>query len=303
MTVTPRRVAPPLTTHTPKAWHTKHVIVTGGSVGIGAAVAKALAVRSARVSLIARGDSALRAAGDDIGADWASADVSRPAELADAVGALETRQGPCDVIVCCAGIVTPGMFADLTPNDIERQMAVNYFGSINSVRAVLPGMLNRSQGRIVLVSSTAGLIGVTGYTGYGPTKAAIRHYALSLRYELDRTGVAISVVYPPDTYTPGFAKEVQSRPPETAAIAGAIAPTSATRVADAIVSGIERGKSQIGVDLLTKFLLIWEGLPEAVARPILRRVIRRARTFPTDSAERQRFSTADSTATPWSSND
>ena len=259
------------------AWHNKHVIIAGGSQGIGAALARAIAARGARVSLIARGEPALRDTAHRTGADWATADVTEPSQLAAAIHRLESDHGPVDVLVCCAGGAVPGRFADLGTQEIADQMIVNYLGSVNAVYTVLPGMVERSSGRIVLTSSTAGLLGVVGYTGYGPTKAAIRHYALALRYELENTGVTVSVVYPPDTDTPGFATESTRRPPETAAIAGTIAPIPAHRVADAILRGVERGKPHIAIDPLTKFLTFWVGAPESAARPVINRLISRAR--------------------------
>ena len=260
------------------AWHNKHVVITGGSQGIGAALARAIAAQMARVSLIARGEPALRDTARRTGAYWATADVTDMSKLAAAIHGLESDQGPVDVLVCCAGVAIPGRFADLSTQEIADQMTVNYLGSVNAVHTVLPGMVERSSGRIVLTSSTAGLLGVVGYTGYGPTKAAIRHYALALRYELENTGVTVSVVYPPDTDTPGFATESPRRPPETAAIAGTIPPIPAHRVADAIISGVERGKPHIAIDPLTKFLTFWGGAPENAARPVINRLISRART-------------------------
>ena len=259
------------------SWQNSHAIVTGGSSGIGAAVAAELAARSARVSLIARGEDALDATARRIGAEWEAADVSRSATLSAAVGALEARQGACDLLACCAGTVTAARFCDMTAAQIEQQMTVNYLGTVNAVRAVLPGMIRRSRGRVVLVSSTAALLGIAGYTGYAPTKAAVRQYAMSLRYELDGTGVAVSVVYPPDTDTPGFAAEVATRPPETAAVAGTIAAVPASRVAHAVVDGVERGRHHITLDPLTRFLVGWADAPENLARPVLRRVVARAR--------------------------
>jgi len=253
------------------------VIITGGSQGIGAALARAIAARRARVSLIARGEPALRETAHRTGADWATADVTEPGQLSAAIHRLESAHGPGDVLVCCAGVAIPGRFADLSTQEIADQMIVNYLGSVNAVQTVLPGMVERSSGRIVLTSSTAGLLGVVGYTGYGPTKAAIRHYALALRYELENTGVTVSVVYPPDTDTPGFATESTRRPPETAAIAGTIAPIPAHRVANAIVREVERGKPHIAIDPLTKFLAFWVGAPENAARPVVNRLISRSR--------------------------
>lgn len=170
----------------------KHVLITGGSQGIGAAVGRAAATSGARVSLLARGESALRAAADSIGAaaDWWACDVTDEHSLGEAVSAVELRRGPCDVMVCCAGVVLPGRFLEVPIAEFDRQWQVNVLGSIMAIKAVLPGMVERGSGHVVLVSSTAGLLGVPGYTGYGATKYAIRGLADSLRWPGTPEGVA-----------------------------------------------------------------------------------------------------------------
>ena len=93
----------------------KHVIVTGGSEGIGAAAARQAASSGARVSLVARRESTLRSTAQSIGAavEWASCDVGDAAATHHALEHLERRQGPCDVLVACAGIVLPGRFLEV----------------------------------------------------------------------------------------------------------------------------------------------------------------------------------------------
>ncbi|MGK8523641.1 SDR family oxidoreductase [Nocardia asteroides] len=257
-------------------WAGKHVIVTGGSEGIGAAVAETFARRGARVSVIARRELALRDTAKRLGADWAAADVTRPEELGSAITELEQRNGPCDVIACCAGLALPGRFLEVDTAEFDVQMSANYLGAVHAVRRVLPGMVARSSGKILLISSTAAFLGITGYTAYGPTKASIRQLALCLRYEVEPKGVDVTVIYPADTDTPGLAMENQRKPVETKAITGSIEPMSAQRVAEAAVRGLEHGRHHIALDPLTRFFLAWANLPEDLARPFLRRTIARA---------------------------
>ena len=90
----------------------------------------------------------------------------------------------------------------------ERTMQVNYFGSLYCVNAVLPYMTKAQKGQIVLVSSGAGLVGLYGYTPYSPSKFALRGLAESMRQELKDQGIRVSIVYPPDTDTPGWREEM-----------------------------------------------------------------------------------------------
>ena len=120
--------------------------------------------------------------------------------------------------------------------------------------AVIDGMRQRRRGHLCFVSSTAGLLGVYGYTAYSPTKFALRALAEALRSEVAPDRIRVSVVYPPDTDTPGFALENEVKPPETAAISATVKPVQADRVAAAIVRGIERNRITITADPLTATL-------------------------------------------------
>ncbi|MVU77353.1 SDR family NAD(P)-dependent oxidoreductase [Nocardia sp. ET3-3] len=259
-------------------WTSEHVIVTGGSEGIGAAVAEAFARRGAAVSILARRRNPLRERAETIGAQWATADVTQRDELTTAIKELEHRQGPCTVLACCAGLTLPGRFLDIDPDEFDTQITANYLGSVHAIRAVLPGMTERRSGRILLISSTSAFLGIAGYTSYGPTKASIRQLALCLRYETDPTGVHVAVLYPADTDTPGLTRENLRKPPETKAITGSIKPLPAETVARAALRGLERNHHHITTDPLTRFFLLWANLPEDLARPFFRRSIAKART-------------------------
>jgi 3-dehydrosphinganine reductase len=171
--------------------------------------------------------------------------------------ALETaaiERGPVDVLVCSAGITLPGRFLEADDETFRSMMEVDYFGTLWPVRAVAPAMVERGRGSIVGVASAAALVGVYGYSAYGAAKFAVRGMFESLRTELAPHGVHVGCAFPPDVDTPMLAAEEEHKPPETRAIAGAIAPLSAARVAEAIVRGIERGDAEIYADAQTRAL-------------------------------------------------
>lgn len=255
-----------------------HVIVTGGSEGIGAAVAEAAIDRGARVSLVARGADRLEEVARRLGHDtgWAPADVADRAALTAAIEHLVSRRGPCDVMVANAGYALPGRFWELPDDEFRAEMEVNYLGAVHAAAAVLPEMRRRRRGHLCFTSSTAGVIGVYGYTAYSPTKFALRGLAESLRAEVAPDGVRVSVVYPPDTDTPGFATENLHKPAETAAISGTIQPIPASKVAEGVVKGIERNRVAIFVDPTTAALARGSGLAAPLIRRVLDRQVRQA---------------------------
>jgi 3-dehydrosphinganine reductase len=227
-------------------------VVTGGSTGIGLAIARDALKASARVTLIARDSAKLAAAARHLenaapGARIAtfSADVSIDRQITGVLREAEDRLGPIDVLVTSAGIAHPGYFEALSAEMFERTMAVNYFGTVYALKAVLPGMRQRRQGAVVLVSSGAGLFGFFGYTAYAPSKFAVRGLAESLRAELQGSGVHVSVVYPPDTDTPQLAAENATKPVETKAITQGGGLWTAEAVARVTWAGVARRKFAI----------------------------------------------------------
>jgi 3-dehydrosphinganine reductase len=238
-----------------------HVIVTGGSSGIGLETARLAVARGARVSLLARDHARLSTAAVDIGATaTAAADVSQPDALRGAIGSLVEHAGPCDVLITSAGSSHPGYFDQLDDAVFRDQMEVDYFGTLHAIRAVVPSMIERGRGHVVTISSTAGLIGVFGYTAYGPAKFAVRGLTETLRAELAPHGIVVACAYPPDTRTPGFDAENELKPPETERISAVIKPREAVDVARAIVRGIEKDKLVITADAQTAALARAAGL-------------------------------------------
>lgn len=256
-----------------------HAIITGGSEGIGLAAAAALLERGARVSLVGRSEEKLAAAQVALGSSvhTAAADVADFEALSAALGTLTAAAGPCDVLVTSAGYSHPGHFTEIPIEEFRRQMEVNVLGTVYAARLVVPSMMERRSGHVCVVSSDAGVVGVFGFTAYSPTKFAVKGFAESLRDEVHPYGVRISIVYPPDTETPGFRRENEIKPEECARISATIKPIAAEKVGRAIARGIERNRLHITADPLSAVLVRGSGVLGPVLRMLSNRSVRQVR--------------------------
>ncbi|KAL7305796.1 hypothetical protein TKK_0002044 [Trichogramma kaykai] len=212
--------------HENGALHGKHVIITGGSSGIGKCFAMEVARRGANITIVGRDNERLKLAYDEIiqhcknrkdqKIECLSLDVSRSAiAVATAFADHETRLGQCYMLVNCAGNAVCGKIEDTAEMTLKHMLDVNLVGSYNCVKAIVPGMKTAKEGKIVLVGSQASLLGIYGYSAYCASKFAVRGLAESLSMELKPYNVSVTLALPPDTDTPGFAVEQESKPLET----------------------------------------------------------------------------------------
>ncbi|MEO0683234.1 MAG: SDR family NAD(P)-dependent oxidoreductase, partial [Pseudomonadota bacterium] len=230
-------------------WPPAHAVVSGGSSGIGLACARALARQGARVSLIARRPGPLAEAAEALGALALPADLSDPRAARAAAEAAEAAQGPCDLLIAAAGAVAPARIEDAAPDAFEAAYAANVATALNLARPLLPGMRARGAGRVVLIGSAAGLMGLPGLSAYSAAKFALRGAAEALRAECAPDGVRVSIAYPPDVDTPQLAAERPLRAPETAALAGTAGTMSAAAAAAAILRGARSGRFDVPLGL------------------------------------------------------
>lgn len=229
----------------------KLALVTGGSSGIGLAVAAELLKRGARVAILARrkellDSSILELNHYDQSANQLifplQADVTDPHGLQDVLGTFIQVNGVPDLVVNSAGVAHPGTFTALKPSVFHWMMDVNYFGTVNVLKIVVPEMQKRRTGSIVNISSVAGFIGVYGYTAYGASKFAVAGFSDALRAELKPYGIYVSIVFPPDTNTPQLEYEKTYKPFITQQIAGSSQVLPAEKVAKELITNVARHK-------------------------------------------------------------
>ena len=185
----------------------KSVLVTGASSGIGHDVAIAFGEQGARVALLARRKSHLdelarkieKAGGKALAIDC---DVTDRARVFAAVDQVKESFGKIDILINSAGLLISGSFEEMRSEDLEKMMAVNLFGAVNAMQAVLPLMRKAKGGSIVNISSLAGRRGMPPLGGYSATKFALVGMTEALRVELFNTGIKVSLVMPGVIDTP-----------------------------------------------------------------------------------------------------
>ena len=223
----------------------RHAVVTGGSAGIGLAIARRLVGLGAGVTLVARNPERLeRAASELAGARTVVLDVS-DAEAVAAVVPSELAEQPADILVNCAGISTPARFTDLTPDQLRREMDINYFGAVWTTRAALPHFLDRGSGHILNVGSIASLVGVHGYAAYTPPKFALYGLSEVLRAELTPRGIGVTIVLPTSTRTAMLEHELEEAPPEAKRLIESTRVLEPDQVAGAALKAVARGRFEV----------------------------------------------------------
>ena len=200
----------------------KSVLITGGSSGIGLELAKKLAASGCHIAILARDPVKLETATVEIRKSRSSSDqkvtalqvdVSDCEKLSQTLADWQETDGVPDLVVNSVGFGRPGLFETIDVTMFRSMVDTNYLGPIYVTKSILPGMLKRGSGHLVFVSSVAGFLGMYGYTSYAPTKFAIRGFVDSLRCEVKDRGIQLSIVFPPDTQTPGLEAEKPFQPP------------------------------------------------------------------------------------------
>jgi len=206
----------------------KHVVITGGSSGIGKEIAREAITQGAKVTIIARSKKMIDETVEEIAQlkygefiSGFSCDISKDFKEVELVfEEIVKANGQIDALINCAGTSISGKFEETEMSEFSRMLQVNFIGTVNCTRAVVTSMKNENisknkTSRIVFVSSQAGQAGIFGYTAYSPSKFALRGFAESLQMEMKPFNIICSVAFPPDTDTPGFKEENICKPKET----------------------------------------------------------------------------------------
>ncbi len=185
-------------------------LVTGASGGIGRATALLLAREGAHLALVARREERLQEVAREIEGRGREAlvlpaDVTRQEEMEHAVARTVARWGRVDILAACAGAYIRVPVPQMTVADVERSMAVNFYGVLHAVLAVLPHMVARQSGHIVLISSADGKKGIPPDGPYVAAKFAVAGLGDILRQELRPYGIAVTTVFPGRVDTPMIA--------------------------------------------------------------------------------------------------
>jgi short-subunit dehydrogenase len=249
-------------------------VVTGASSGIGRATAEALAKEGATVVLSARRENVLTeiAAGIEGRGGRAAVmacDVSDAAQVEGLAKRVVEQFGRCDVLVNNAGVPGGGTFAELSIDDVERIVGVNYLGVLYGIKAFVPMMLAAGRGHIVNVASLAGRFAVPGAAVYTSTKHAVVALSEALHFELSPLGVRVTAVNPGTVATEGF-------PHRDMAERGSRMLLKPERVAEVIVRVIRTGKApEVSVPRSLAALQIVRLLAPPFYRFALQRAVKR----------------------------
>lgn len=232
----------------------KSVLITGGSSGIGLALSTLLVGTCRSLTILSRQKERLAEASDQLQQlpgshatqiSTLQADITKRDEISLVLDDYLREYGTPDIVINCAGAAHPGTFTSLDPEIFDWLMNVNYFGTVNVLKSLVPGMKSRKSGIIVNISSIAGFLGIYGYTAYSASKFAITGFSDALRSELKPYRIQLSIVFPPDTKTPQLDYEDQFKPYITQQLSSTANLMSAENVAKEILKKVAKRKYMI----------------------------------------------------------
>ncbi|ANB15350.1 3-dehydrosphinganine reductase [Sugiyamaella lignohabitans] len=245
----------------------KLAVISGGSQGLGAALAKQLILKGSNVVIVSRTESKLQKTvtslelsrlNDDQLIKYIVADVSDPTECSRVFQELDDVP---DIVICCAGGAVPGLLVDMEADTLKKHMAICYdtalFFSHAAMKVMIPKQkeIEAHHGRpskrhLIYCSSVLALFPFIGYGSYGPAKAAIRALADIARQECIPYNISVANILPGNMATEGFVEEEKTKPEITRKIEGPSDARDPDIVAKEVIRDLERGQEMIYTDLI-----------------------------------------------------
>jgi uncharacterized protein len=242
-------------------------LITGGSSGIGAAIARLLVSRGWRCILVARGEDRLRTVAAELNAEYEVCDVGDRAAVDQMAATVQDRHRALGLLVCNAGIPGRRGFLEFEPERIEEVLRVNYLGSVWCVRAFLPALEAGRPSHLVNVVSVAGTVAAGRSGPYSAAKHAQLAFSRGIAAELAPHGVRVHTVNPGFVHTEGFSQHALLRRPFLRRIV-----TGPNEVAQAVVHAVEHGVPEIFVPRWYRAAAIAQALfPGTLSRGLARR--------------------------------
>jgi 3-dehydrosphinganine reductase len=240
----------------------KLVVITGGSSGLGAELARRFIATGAHVALLARDVQKLAviqaelapALGTGQKLATYSCDVIDFAACERTMRRLVDQMGTPDVLINSAGLLREGYFDTLPMSAFQETMDVNYFGVLHCVRATLPYFQRAGSGRIVNIASMAGKVGTFGLSAYCASKFALVGLTEVLRSELTPRNIAVQLVCPGEFDTPMVRSVEATRTPENRVITHTVPPATVEEVANDVFRGIVNNRYSIIPGRITRVI-------------------------------------------------
>ncbi|XP_063931665.1 uncharacterized protein LOC135143687 [Zophobas morio] len=243
----------------------KHVLITGGSSGLGFSFAKLCVKNGANVTIVSRSQEKLDVAVKQLRGFSTKKDSQKIESFAcDVTCVSEVEQlfcsliVPVDIIVLCAGASKPGFFHQQSPVLFKDQVELNYLGSVYAATYCFQKMLRDGVcgAKFIFISSACGLLSFPGYSQYAATKFALRGFCDAFRGELLLFQYTSHIFFASSIDSPGFAEEQKLKPELTKKIEGTCVLQTSDQAAASLWTGISRGHYQITSDFAVELLRI-----------------------------------------------
>ena len=228
------------------AFHGKVAMITGGASGMGRAMALRLAKQGTKVAIVDLNEVALReTAAQSPNISAYRCDVTNEQQVEETVARIENEIGPIDRLAHAAGIMPGDTIVNMPAQTINRVMEINYFGTVFITKAVLPRLLKRGSGDIVIFGSITGYAFTQRFSAYCASKAAVNAFTEVMIHEHKNSGLRILLVCPPAVDTPLIAQAIDNGPQAVRDAAKNKSMVTPDYIIDAIEVGLEKGREVI----------------------------------------------------------